>query len=154
MVLMMPKKPIDPIVRFERLYIPEPNSGCWLWTGALSVGYGSFRIADKTHNAHRYSYETYVGPIPKGLELDHLCRNRACVNPDHLEPVTRRENLHRSPIFDGNKTNCPRGHAYDAENTYHDGRGRRCRQCKRDRDKRERGRRRLERANVGAFACD
>lgn len=73
--------------------------GCWLWVGAIdkNTGYGRFHAGDgrRTVNAHRFAYETFVGPIPPGLDLDHLCRVRACVRPSHLEPVTRRENLLR-----------------------------------------------------------
>ena len=119
------------IERFERHYIPEPNTGCWLWFGAQTCGYGSFRIDGKAHLAHRFSYQSFVGEIPEGLELDHLCRVRCCVNPEHLEPVTRMENLRRSPIFDGNKTHCPHGHAYNEENTiWFDGNCRMCRTCR------------------------
>lgn len=73
---------------------PEPMSGCWLWTGAIgSGGYGLFFAKKgKTLRAHRASYEAHVGPVPAELDLDHRCHNRACVNPGHLRPATRREN--------------------------------------------------------------
>ena len=77
---------------------PEPNTGCWLWSGARAAnGYGFCRhpITRRMSNVHRVVYEQECGPIPKGLDLDHLCRNPACVNPDHLEPVTRAVNLAR-----------------------------------------------------------
>lgn len=77
---------------------PEPNSGCWLWSGAHSKnGYGYCRhpVTRKVGNSHRIVYEMERGPIPEGLHLDHLCRNPACVNPDHLEPVTRSVNCNR-----------------------------------------------------------
>ncbi len=80
---------------FDHFWIGEPNSGCWLWAGFIHPknGYGSYRMNGRTCGAHRASYELHVGPIPDGYDLDHLCRVRSCVNPSHLEPVTRRENL-------------------------------------------------------------
>jgi hypothetical protein len=77
---------------------PEPNTGCWLWSGAHSKsGYGTVRhpVTRKVGNSHRIVYEMECGPIPDGKDLDHLCRNPACVNPDHLEPVSRAENVNR-----------------------------------------------------------
>jgi hypothetical protein len=76
-------------------YVVDAGSGCWVWQGALSSGYGSMRADGRTRPAHRVFYERHLGAIPKGLDLDHLCRNKACVNPAHLEPVTRRENVWR-----------------------------------------------------------
>ncbi len=74
-------------------------SGCWLWNGPLSSdGYGKFQMRSRSRIAHRAAYEIIVGPIPAGLELDHLCRVRHCVNPEHLEPVTQAENTRRSDI--------------------------------------------------------
>jgi hypothetical protein len=77
--------------------VKKDSSGCWLWTGGRKpTGYGNFKAHSKsTVNAHRWSYEQHVGPIPDGLVLDHLCRVRHCVNPAHLEPVTTRVNLAR-----------------------------------------------------------
>jgi hypothetical protein len=128
---------MDWLARFEAKYIPEPNSGCWVWTGALSTGgYGMFRKDGKTYQAHRLSYELYKDRISTRLEIDHLCRVRCCVNPDHLEPVTKKVNAERgiSGMLSRQrqlaKTHCPQGHLYDIKNTYirpNGGRG--CKQC-------------------------
>lgn len=107
--------------RFRDKISPEPNSGCWLWTAATSnVGYSVYSINRKLVYGHRFSYESLVGPIPKGLDIDHLCRVRCCVNPDHLEPVTRRENVIRGHRWNGHKrpTRCPSGHLYSGDNLY------------------------------------
>lgn len=118
------------------------DTGCWRWTaGKTTNGYGKFSIGLTSQRAHRVAYELIEGPIPAGLDLDHLCRNRACINPAHLEPVTRRENLRRSPItlpaLYVARTHCNAGHAYDAENTLMEQDGsRRCRACKRENGKR------------------
>ena|SRR5579885_311897 len=77
----------------EKIAVNE--DGCWLWTGALSEGYGRQRVRDFVYLAHRLVYELLVEPIPEGFDIDHLCRVRRCVNPAHLEPVTRAENLRR-----------------------------------------------------------
>jgi hypothetical protein len=94
------------------------TEGCWLWTGAITkrTGYGAFGMqlgnVNRWHNVlpHRFAYELLVGPVPEGLELDHLCFVRRCVRPEHLEPVTAAEN-HRRAL--ARKTHCPKGHPYD-----------------------------------------
>lgn len=99
------------------------SQGCWQWTGYAVDGYGQHAGTQ----AHRYAYTELVGPIPEGLTIDHLCRNRSCVNPDHMEPVTRAENTRRAFAL---KTHCKRGHEFDAANTYRTKGGHRsCRKC-------------------------
>ncbi len=116
--------------RLTQKISPEPNSGCWLWAGAMqSQGYGHIRYQGKNILAHRLSYELRRGAIPEDKFLDHLCRTPACVNPDHLEPVTPKENVRRG--FWGRKTACKNGHPYTDASTYRtpgDG-WRQCRIC-------------------------
>lgn len=105
------------------------ESGCWIYTGPISQG-GYGRLGKEY--AHRIMYEAIHGEIPPGLDIDHLCRNRRCCNPQHLEAVTRRENLLRGmgwTAINARKTHCKRGHEFTDENTRHDGRGRQCRAC-------------------------
>ena len=126
----------------ETYYTPEPMSGCWLWTGALDgKGYGIVcrpRIRGMTqlhHFAHRVMYEKFRGPIPEGLTLDHLCANRQCVSPWHLEPVTREMNIMRgmgAAAQNARKMRCPRGHEFTAGQRVAHGRPvqwRICREC-------------------------
>ena len=91
--------------RIQACSEPEPNTGCWLWTAALKNGYGRITMMNPKRKtaAHRVSYEAFVGPIPEGLTLDHLCRVRCCVNPAHLEPVTMRENIMRGTSIVGQR---------------------------------------------------
>lgn len=132
--------------RFWAKVSPSPT-GCWLWTSSCdSSGYGSFSLDRRTYGAHRLSYLTLRGPIPEGLQIDHLCRVTRCVNPDHLEPVTDLENKRRRfAIY----THCRNGHEYTDANTYHRPSGRRdCRQCIRERVWQYRARARAKRAGV------
>jgi hypothetical protein len=91
---------------------------CWVWIAhRMPLGYGQFRVAGHGILAHRWAYEACVGPIPKHLELDHLCRNRPCVSPKHLEAVTHSVNNRRGFNHQLAKTHCPHGHPYDLSNT-------------------------------------
>jgi len=120
-------------------YVPVKNpEGCWLWTGSKTKkGYASCRYEDHTGIVHRLVYESFTGPIPVEMEIDHLCRMRHCVNPAHLEAVTHIENLRRGESYWRNRTHCSHGHAYTAENTYITSSGTRaCRACRFERSHR------------------
>lgn len=118
--------------------INRPELGpCWLWTGGhVPAGYGAFSVGNKSEMAHRVAYQICVAPIPDELETDHLCRNRGCVRPSHLEPVTPKVNQHRGEGFAGvnfRKTECVRGHPLSGDNLYISPDGeRQCRTCRRD----------------------
>ena len=112
----------------------EFTDTCWLWTASGVREYGCFYVDGGNVYAHRWAYEFCVGPIPEGLELDHLCRVSRCVNPDDLEIVTHRVNVLRGfglTAANVRKTHCAQGHPFDAENTYlrPDDGTRQCRRC-------------------------
>lgn len=113
----------------------EPNTGCWLWTATCSGGYGRYSLAGEMKNAHRVAYQALVGPIPKTLHMDHLCRVRSCCNPEHLEPVSPGENIRRGDTGKllADKTHCPQGHPYSGDNLFYDAGARKCRTCARAR---------------------
>lgn len=123
--------------KFEIDY--QPN-GCWTWLGVKALpGYGRMRATEgRLHFAHRLSYELHKGESLAGKQLDHICNNKACVNPDHLEITTQSENVRRGYRRDGRihreskKTHCKRGHEFTEDNTYINRKGHRyCRECKR-----------------------
>lgn len=124
------------LARFLAKVEPGSETGCWMWTACIAGGgYGYLTVeTGKPRVAHKLAYEHWIGPVPDGLTLDHLCHSndpecpgggdclhRRCVNPDHLEPVTRGENVLRGVGFaavNARKTHCPEGHPYDEANTY------------------------------------
>ena len=124
----------DPLVRFNARLRIDSDTGCWVWFGGrTSRGYGHFRVDGRYATTHRWAYEHLVGPIPEGLEIDHLCRNHSCANPAHLEPVTHKENVLRGrapTAINAAKTHCTRGHEFVPSNIiWRD--GRHCKACRR-----------------------
>lgn len=123
--------------RFESKFSKEDwlYPGCWTWFGASTVlGYGRFIYRKKVHYAHRISYRHFVGVIPKGKELDHKCRIPWCINPEHLEAVTHRENMLRGNTIEAKnavKTHCRAGHPLSGDNLYMRGNKRGCFACRR-----------------------
>lgn len=129
-------------------HVRMEESGCWVWQGwrvtprRIYGGFTTRLLTTRNWLAHRLSYELHKGPIPEGLHVDHVCRNTLCVNPDHLEAVTVRENILRSEASSAQRarqTHCKRGHEFTEENTYrrkdHRNGRRMCRQCGRDRQR-------------------
>jgi hypothetical protein len=123
---------------------------CWVWIGATTgqPKYGFFSSVGRGVRAHVFAYREQVGPIPRGLVLDHVCRNPLCVRPAHLEPVTNRENTIRGKAGEVNaarqraKQRCPKGHPYSGSNLYVNPRGeRQCKSCQREREKAHKARR-------------
>jgi len=129
--------------RFQEKYQVN-EAGCWVWTATgVANGYGTIDVDGRHALAHRVAYELFVGEIPAGLDLDHLCRNRRCVNPAHLEPVTRSENLRRGFEARG----CKNGHpfsdtAFSIVRRADGGTERRCKICHRARNRLAKSRRR------------
>lgn len=121
----------------------QPSNGCWEWSRTrTSGGYGQISVKHAMVQTHQVAYHLFIGPVPAGLQLDHLCRNRACANPWHLDPVTSAVNSRRGlgalnlPDY-GSRTHCVNGHAFDQVNTYiHPVTGyRTCRNCRADRER-------------------
>ena len=143
--------------RFDNLVMPEPNTGCFLWVGTTHgrTGYGYFAPESLRHPrtrpvlAHRFAYEREKGEIPPGLQIDHLCRVRRCVNPAHLEAVTLKENIMRGVGFapvNASKTHCENGHPFNETNTGSRKEGWRvCRPCNAQREKARRDRAKAQR---------
>jgi len=141
--LMASKKPGRTMVQDEAYEVAfrfwskvERTDTCWNWKGLLDNGYGMFSLThDKKVRAHRFSYQIMVCEIPEDKVIDHLCRNRACVNPEHMEVVTLKENILRGEgitAVNAKKTHCIRGHEYTPENTIKQNKnGRKCRECTR-----------------------
>lgn len=131
-----PRIPVEQ--RIHDKYLVDGSTGCWTWQATISGGgYGYVTVDGRQRVAHRVMYELLVGEIPAGTELDHLCRNRSCVNPAHLEPVTHRVNVRRGvglAARNARATHCGRGHAFDEANTRIRANGSRyCRACDRAR---------------------
>lgn len=149
-----PRPVIDRLA--EKIDFTSHPDGCWIWQGSLVQGYGQLSVGSKAdgsmtkRRAHRLLYLLVVGEVEDGLELDHLCRNRACVNPDHLEPVTRRENQRRGDTIFGRadgRPHCLHGHPWTERTTYIKPDGvKSCRICKSESAKR----RRMARSQRGA----
>jgi hypothetical protein len=145
----------DPMDRFTEKVDFGDFTGCWLWGACVYAnGYGAVRVNGRTGVAHRWLWEQVVGLVPAGKELHHTCGIRRCVNPDHLQLVTRREHMHLSEnsiaAAHAKVTHCPQGHEYTGAHAYTDKKGRRsCRVCRVDSKRRRRIRQRLEgRTNV------
>jgi hypothetical protein len=116
-------RPANTVERIFDLYVTPVASGCWEWSGKVAKnGYGHTKVGGEFRLAHRAFYEGMKGPIAEGMTIDHLCRNRSCVNPAHLEPVSRGENVLRSPAtraaINLAKTHCVRGHPLSGPNLY------------------------------------
>lgn len=151
------RRPKPVVDRLMELSVPEPNTGCWLWIAKVNHSdYGLMTMAGRKRarlrQAHRVSYEQFIGPIPEGMHIDHKCRQRRCINPEHLEAVTPRENTMRTDnvvAVNARKTVCKNGHEFTPENTYirpgeHGARS--CRKCVNAASVRRNERRRQERA--------
>jgi hypothetical protein len=132
------------LARLKSRIVVRADTGCWEWQGArLAKGYGKFYYRGKLRNVHRVAYELLVAPIPAGMQIDHfVCDNARCCNPEHMRPVTARENLLRSEgraATNAAKTHCKYGHEFTPDNTYiRENGGRTCRACgpRRRREKR------------------
>jgi hypothetical protein len=148
----------DPLERFWSTVDKDGSGDCWLWNGVVSsTGYGVFSLHEERVYAHRYAYEASVGPIPEGKELDHLCRVRRCVNPSHLEPVSRLVNILRGESRQAicrRTGRCSKGHLLEGANAYTIPTRPNsiiCRTCKIEANRRYNARKRLRRDQANAL---
>ena len=155
-----PRIPMDDydLARFMRKVVVDP-SGCWLWTGWTNGKYGGFAFGTHKVYAHRVSYQHYVGPMPEGYTIDHLCKVKLCVNPEHLEAVTYHENLRRADAWVGvsqyhrpDQTKCGAGlHDWIPANWKKRGNGVKCRLCHNQRNREYKERKRSARNTAQAL---
>ena len=155
-----PRIPMDDydLARFMRKVVVDP-SGCWLWTASTNGKYGTFGFGHHTVYAHRVSYQHYVGPMPEGYTIDHLCKVKLCVNPEHLEAVTYHENLRRADAWVGvsqyhrpDQTKCGAGlHDWIPANWKKHGNGVKCRLCHNQRNQEYKERKRNARNTAQAL---
>jgi hypothetical protein len=135
-------------------YAIDADTGCWVWQRSVTRGgYGRLRESGRMQYAHRLYYDRLRGPVPASLQLDHLCRNPRCVNPDHLEPVTCQENVLRGNTIAAHRkaqSHCIRGHAFTQANTIARGSNRACRECQRKAVRESQRRRRSKQVEAGA----
>lgn len=134
--------PLEDLARFHKGY-NVAESGCWEWVKCKDVnGYGMIGVGSRVNKsfkvarAHKWAYEMLVGLVPDGMELDHLCRNRHCVNPSHLEPVSHKENIRRGINLNRERFMCVAGHPLSGDNLYLAPSGKRqCKECQRRRSR-------------------
>jgi hypothetical protein len=143
--------PLKPRDLYRFMHHVRIEGDCWFWDNVSEEGYGRFRIGPFSYGAHRVAYAHFVGAIPDDYEVDHLCRNPSCVNPDHLEAVTQEENNRRSnspTAINARMVHCKNGHPFDEKNAYiryYKGKPRRiCRVCEAEKTRRRRARLKAE----------
>jgi len=116
--------------RFYSYIKINPKSKCWEWQRYITKdGYGQYYFDFKLGYAHRFAYEYFKGTLQNNQHIHHTCENSICVNPDHLEQLSPKEHIRKTPLHNAKKTHCPQGHEYTSENTYFYSAGRRCKKC-------------------------